>query len=963
VLLSGREDSSAELELILSRCIAEGTGQVILLEGPPTSGKTTILTTAARRAVKAGALAFNVSCAPAERELPFGVLNQIFLGAQLTADVRDRGNRVISEALNMQSAEHGDSGSAGRQLALAYHEISVILVQLASNSPVVIVVDNVSHADEQSKSCLLYLMRRIEPVRMLIVLADEVASWEPSAHFYDELIRNPVLHRVSLSPLTHGQVAHVLAERLAGPGSGDELISVLYAASGGNLGLLNSLIDDHLAGGQVRMEGYGHAIKRCLHRCEPAVVRVAQALAVLDRHSVTADQAGPVGLAGLAGLAGVDAETSIHALRVLRDAGITDGEGFRHPIGRKAVLATLTAPARQTMHRQAAKLLQQQGSAAPQVAYHLVEADCADVPWALPVLREAADMALLSQQAPLAARYLQLARQARATAAECASIRLAQMHAEWQVNPPAAGSHLASLTTDGAAGNLTSAEMARLLRSLLWNGRRADGRSVLGYLHRSAAAARSAADASEGSEVEAWLALCYPPLAQRRRPSVPAPAELSPIASPSADRWLSAAAYFSGVLTRGQAGQATPSAVQMLQEAGLRGETCWEEEAVMLALLVMLQADQAQTVLDGCDDLLARLPAQQAAPFWGAVLNSARAEAALRLGDNAAAEQAAKLALSLMAPNTWGTAVGLPLGSLILAATRTGNFDETDRRLAHAIPDDMYASRYALPYLHARGRHQLAVGNWYAALTDFLRCGELARDWGLDLAELVPWRTSVAEAWLLLGNHDKARQLVQEQLGRQAARTPRNRGLSLRVLAGASSSERRPHLLGEALELFEECGDRYEQALTLRDLGTAYSELGQSRRARMQLRRARYLAEACAAGPLCEELLAMPDADGAVPTSSTQNPPGQLTNSEWRVALLAAHGYTNREIGAKLYVTPSTVEQHLTRVYRKLKIRHRKELSAVLSPVAPSSHAGVFHSPAGMASPAAAARRRRAVRR
>jgi ATP/maltotriose-dependent transcriptional regulator MalT len=372
-------------------------------------------------------------------------------------------------------------------------------------------------------------------------------------------------------------------------------------------------------------------------------------------------------------------------------------------------------------------------------------------------------------------------------------------------------------------------------------------------------------------------------------------------------------------------------------------------------------------VLDGCDELLARLPARQAAPLWGALLTSARAEAALRLGDNAAAEQAAKQALSLMAPNTWGTALGLPLGTLIVAASRTGNFDETERRLAHAIPDEMYASRYALPYLHARGRHHLAVGHWYAALTDFLRCGELARDWGLDLAELVPWRTSVAEAWLLLGNHDKARQLVQEQLGRQAARTSRNRGLSLRVLAGASSSERRPHLLGEALELFEECGDRYEQALTLRDLGTAYSALGQSRRARIQLRRARYLAEACAAGPLCEELLAMPDADGAGPTASTQNPPGQLTNSEWRVALLAAHGYTNREIGAKLYVTPSTVEQHLTRVYRKLKVRHRKELSAVLSPVAPSSHAGVIHSPASLTASAAAARNtahhRRAVRR
>ena len=218
----------------------------------------------------------------------------------------------------MQSTGQCDDGNASRQLALAYHEISGILVQLASNSPVVIAVDNVSYADEQSKSCLLYLMRRIEAARMLVVLADEAASWESPAHFHDELIRNPVLQRVILPPLNPAQVADVLAERLGGAGRDEELIGALCRASGGNLGLLNSLIEDHLAGGQVRTEGYGHAIKRCLHRCEPAVVQVAQALAIVDHQSATADPA------GLAGLAGVDVEATVRALGVLSDAGISD---------------------------------------------------------------------------------------------------------------------------------------------------------------------------------------------------------------------------------------------------------------------------------------------------------------------------------------------------------------------------------------------------------------------------------------------------------------------------------------------------------------------------------------------------------------------------------------------------------------------------------------------------------------
>ena len=53
----------------------------------------------------------------------------------------------------------------------------------------------------------------------------------------------------------------------------------------------------------------------------------------------------------------------------------------------------------------------------------------------------------------------------------------------------------------------------------------------------------------------------------------------------------------------------------------------------------------------------------------------------------------------------------------------------------------------------------------------------------------------------------------------------------------------------------------------------------------------------------------------------------RLSDAEQRVATLAALGHTNREIGKKLYITVSTVEQHLTRVYRKLNVRRRTELS------------------------------------
>jgi DNA-binding CsgD family transcriptional regulator len=51
-----------------------------------------------------------------------------------------------------------------------------------------------------------------------------------------------------------------------------------------------------------------------------------------------------------------------------------------------------------------------------------------------------------------------------------------------------------------------------------------------------------------------------------------------------------------------------------------------------------------------------------------------------------------------------------------------------------------------------------------------------------------------------------------------------------------------------------------------------------------------------------------------------------LTPSEQRVAELAASGMTNRDVAAKLFISPKTVEHNLARAYRKLGIRSRAEL-------------------------------------
>jgi len=57
----------------------------------------------------------------------------------------------------------------------------------------------------------------------------------------------------------------------------------------------------------------------------------------------------------------------------------------------------------------------------------------------------------------------------------------------------------------------------------------------------------------------------------------------------------------------------------------------------------------------------------------------------------------------------------------------------------------------------------------------------------------------------------------------------------------------------------------------------------------------------------------------------------ELTESERRVAELAAAGLTNRNVAAQLFISPKTVEANLARVYRKLGISSRAGLGAGLA--------------------------------
>ncbi|MEU6278096.1 AAA family ATPase [Streptomyces populi] len=929
-----RVEQEIQLKRILTECAA-GKGAVVLLDGPGGSGKTELLHQAAEDAARSGARVLRASCSRAERALPFGVLGQLLytVPADSGPGVRLQllHQRLTAAAATAPATEAASPASAsagiGPELALLLNQVAEAVLELAEpddsdgDTPMVFIgIDNLRHADPHSLDCLLYLARRTGSARVTLVLTDDAVAQAGRSQFRTELLDQPHTRRVTLAPLTEEQVAELLVGPLGDRHEAEPLAREFHACSGGSLLLLRALLEDHEASGGVRKEGYGRAVLRQLGRLDAPVVAVARALTVLGGDNPER----------LARLAGVDAGTADSALRVLESVGLIDGHVLRHDIARQAVLDDLPAGERDALRRSAAALMYEQGCPVQDIAVLLTEVERPEGDWSVDVLLEAAEQELLAGRTHRAVAALEAALRADPEAgADRAAIEARLVQVRRLFDPATAEHHLTALTAAARSGDLGPSHTIDLVRQLLWQGRVVEAGALLEQLREARLEPHSEV-AALLDDTESWLAWTHPTLARRTHRPAAGTEQRRPIGLRQSAPWSRPTALLADALINGRAHEVVGQAYQVLKDRGPSYDITWPEEPALLALGVLLCTDSPDAAA-WCDRLL-REGHTPYSPTWMGLLSATRAEAALRLGDLTGAVEHAHQALNHISPNAWGVAVGAPLGSLVLATVRMGHYDEAGAYLTRVVPKPMFDTRYGLHYLHARGQYHLATGHHHAALADFLACGDRMRAWGIDVPGIVPWRTSAAEAWLELGNREQAARLAYDQLGRPGTSGARARAAALRVLAVGGPATRRPQMLSEALDLYERCGDRYEQIRVLADLAAAYHEISDNRRARTHVRRARHLVSLCGAAPLNDSLLSFPDdPEEFSATPGTPRDGGLLTGSERRVAALAVGGYTNREIAAKLFITPSTVEQHLTRVYRKLGIRCRKDLPVELS--------------------------------
>lgn len=315
-----------------------------------------------------------------------------------------------------------------------------------------------------------------------------------------------------------------------------------------------------------------------------------------------------------------------------------------------------------------------------------------------------------------------------------------------------------------------------------------------------------------------------------------------------------------------------------------------------------------------------------------------RAFLAERLGALAEAETHARIALEVLAHRHQELGFGWPLLALVETLTQRGEFDAAEDALA-LVPEQQWPSIGAWQATLAnRGRLRYAQGRYEESLADCLESGRVAEpdisgawQWR-SAATAYHWRATAALALDALGRRDDALEHAHVELG--LARTfgaPRALGLALRVAGTIERGEQGLALLREAVAILETSPALLERARAYVQLGALLRREGERTAAREPLRTGLDLARRCGATPLAqfarEELVAA----GAKPRRDMISGRDALTGAELRVAELAAEGATNRKIAQSLYLSPKTVEMHLSRAYRKLDIASRAELATALA--------------------------------
>ena len=217
--------------------------------------------------------------------------------------------------------------------------------------------------------------------------------------------------------------------------------------------------------------------------------------------------------------------------------------------------------------------------------------------------------------------------------------------------------------------------------------------------------------------------------------------------------------------------------------------------------------------------------------------------------------------------------------------------------------------------------------NGLARYDDALAAARQATEYPEDLAFFTWGLVELIEAAVRSGEAEVA----VDGLGRlsemtRASGTDWAFGVEARCRALLSDGEAAETLYRQALEALERTRVRVELARA----HLLYGEwLRRERRrldAREQLRTAHTLFTQFGMEAFAERARVELEATGEHARKRTADTLDDLTPQEAQISRLAADGATNQEIAAQLFISPSTVDYHLRKAFRKLGVKSRHQL-------------------------------------
>jgi DNA-binding CsgD family transcriptional regulator len=909
--LLGRDRECALLDGFIDD-VRRGEGRSLVLRGEAGIGKTALL-----QYLIASATDLKVVRAvgvESEMELAYASLHQ------LCAPLLDHLERLPLPQREALEIVFGLGGGAAPDRFLVGLAVLSVVSEASEECPVLCVIDDAQWLDQSSALTLAFVARRLLAEAVGIVFAAREPVHELQ-HVQDLEVRG----------LRNGHARELLSSAVTFKLDGRVRDRIIAETGGNPLALLElpqGLTATQLAGGFGLLEA-----KALSGSLEESFARRLVPLPDDTRLLLLLAAADPVGdplllwrAADRLGIA-PSAAGAADARQLLR---IGERVTFRHPLVRSALYRSAAVEDRRTVHAALAEATDRNADP-DRRAWHLAAAAAGPDEQVAAELERSAGRAQARGGLAAAAAFLQRAVALTRDAERRMDRVLAAAHVSLQAGAFETTQGLLATAEAGSLDELQRARLDRLRAEIAYASRHGSDAPPL-----LLAAAKRLEQIDSALAREAYLDAFFAALTTGRltprdavlevaeatrttpRPAGPLPAPdllLDGLASLIAEGYRAGAPILKRALSDFRDQElSTEQGLRWLPLACKMAHDVWDDETwhVLSGRLIDLARDAGALTV---------LPIGLSLRFASELFAGDFAAAGLLNEETEAANEATRSNLA-------------PYGSLLLAAWR-GREQETVRLIDVATPD-----------VEARGEGQwLTATNWATAVLcnglgrfrEALSASERAREYPHELG-LSNWAlTELVEAAARSGEPARAGASV-ERLREMASATGSEWALGNAASACALISE------GDSAEAFyREAIEHLGRTRVRVQLARAHLLYGEwlrreNRRidARASLRLAHEHFTAIGMDAFAERARRELMATGEKVRSPTAEARDHLTAQERQIARLARDGLSNPEIGARLFLSPRTVEWHLRKVFTKLGIHSRRELSGAL----PSSEPG-----------------------